>query len=233
MSNIRYFLVFFLAIVLHPTFVRAEFASRMVGSQRFDFVLPQGQCLLVDNNPHDAKFIHTVGTLFKGAQNTLIIATMECGLRAKLRRGESGNILDYAAYYTPDTYVEGTVPGDQAEARKSLCVDMRAQGDATLDGVKDIVAKAAKELRSNMAVSTTKYIGVMDEDEHGCYAALLVGVRGAGDKPILMSSVVTSTVSRSKPLFLAIYSEYKGPETTNAGVRAAQATLEEFDQKNQ
>ncbi len=221
-----------LALVLQAFFANAESVKRTVGSASFNFELPRGQCLLQDNNSSDARFIHTVRTLFAGAKNTLIVATMECGRLARLRNGETGNVLDYAAYYTPDNFVDTTVDGETQSLRKGLCADMRKQGDATLAGVKDIVAEKAKELKAKIAVTSTSYIGVVDEDEHGCYAALLVGVKGADNKPLLMSSIVTSTVLHAKPLFLAIYNEYKGPETTSSGVVRAKQTLAGLDQKN-
>jgi len=230
--QVRKILTVVLALASQVVFAHADTVTRTVGSERFDFVVPKGQCVLEDSNPYDAKFIHVVSTLFQGAKNTLIVATVECGRRARLRKGETGNILNYTAYYTPDSFVNSTVDGETQSLRKGLCADMRKQGDATLAGVKDIVAEKAKELRAKIAVTSTSYIGVIDEDTHGCYAALLVGVKGADGKAILMSSVVTSTVIRSKPLFLAIYSEFKGPETTQAGVDAAKATFFELDQKN-
>ena len=228
----RVALTVLLVFGLSAVSANADTVARWVGSATFYFVVPKGQCVLEDSNPQDAKFIHIVRTLFKGAQNTLILATAECGRRARLRNGETGNILNYAAYYTPDTDITGTVEGDTQTQRKNLCADMRKQGDATLSGVKDIVAEKAKELRAKIAVTSTSYIGVLYEDTHGCYAGLLVGVKGADNNVILMSSIVTSTVSHSKPLFLAIYDEYKGPATSTAGVEAAKATMAEFDRKN-
>ncbi|MGO8953371.1 MAG: hypothetical protein ACLPWS_16920 [Rhodomicrobium sp.] len=219
------------ALALQAVSASADSVTRTVGSESFDFVVPKGQCVLEESNPYDAKFINVVRTLFKGAKNTLIVATAECGRRATLRNGVTGNVLDYAAYYTPDSNVNSTVEGKTQSLRKSLCADMRKQSDATLENVTDIVAKKAKELRAKIAITSTSYIGVLDEDEHGCYAGLLIGVKGA-NKVILMSVIVTSTLSHAKPLFLAIYHEYNGPSTTTAGVQAAKATLAEFDKKN-
>jgi len=230
--QVRKVLAVLFAVALQAAFAHADSVTRAVGSESFDFVVPKGQCVLEESNPQDSKFIHTVSTLFKGAKNTLIVATMECSRRARYRNGETGNVLNYTAYYTPDSYVNSAVDGETQSLRKGLCADMRKQSDATLENVPDIVARKAKELRAKIAVTSTSYIGVLDEDEHGCYAGLLVGVKGASDKVILMSSIVTSTVSHGKPLFLAIYHEYDGPVTTAAGVQAAKATLAEFDKKN-
>jgi hypothetical protein len=220
------------AVLLPVASAQADSVTRSLGGKELDFVIPGGHCLLEDSNSYDAKFINVIRTLFKGANNTLIAATAECGARARLRNGYTGRILDYAAYYTPDNLVSETFDSDIKALRKSLCDDMRQQGQSSLADVKDIVAAKAKELRAKIAVTSTNYIGVLDEDDHGCYAALLVGVKGSDNSPILMSSIVTSTAVATKVFFLAYYAEYKGPETTTAGVRASKRVIEELDRKN-
>jgi hypothetical protein len=99
-------------------------------------------------------------------------------------------------------------------------------------GVKDTVAKVAKEIKADVAINSTKYIGVLDEDEHGCYAGLLIGVQGADKKPLLMSSVVTSTVVHGKMIFLAVYNEYSNPEVITALLQNAKNTMLDLDRKN-
>jgi hypothetical protein len=210
----------------------ADSVTRFLGSAEFDFVIPKGHCLLEDSNSRDAGFINVVRTLFKGANNTLILATAECGARTKLRSGSNESLLNYAAYYTPDNLVASTFEGETGALRKDLCNEMRKQGQSTLADVKNIVAKKAKELQRNFAVTSTNYIGVIDEDDHGCYSALLVGVKGSNSANILMSSVVTSTVIHSKIFFMAYYSEYKGPETTEQSVQASKVAAAELDKKN-
>jgi hypothetical protein len=226
--------IFFLSLALPFSIAaaNADSVTRSLGAANLDFVLPKGHCLLEESNSYDARFINVVRTLFQGAKNTLILATAECGTRARLRSGAGEKVLNYAAYYTPDNLVADTVAGETKALRKSLCDDMRKQGQATLAGVKDIVAEKAKELRAKIAVTSTNYIGVIDEDDHGCYAALLVGVKGGDNSVTLMSSIVTSTVIHSKVFFMAYYSEYKGPKTTQLGVQASKDTAAKLDKRN-
>ncbi len=226
-------LVIQLALAVQLISAHAESALRSVGGVSFDLAIPKGHCVLDESKTQDARFAHILRTLLKGANNTLIVASVECGRLARLRRGDNGNLTDYSTYYLPDSVLNTTLPGDTKANRKSLCNDMRKQGQSTLAGVKDIVARKAKELKADIAVSSTKYIGVVDEDDHGCYAALLVGVKGADGANILMSSIVTSTVVRSKVLFMAIYSHYVSPDTTREGVQLAKETAAELDISNQ
>ncbi|HZV22060.1 MAG TPA: hypothetical protein VE986_11010 [Hyphomicrobiales bacterium] len=220
------------ALILPAAPALAETASRVVGSDSFNFAVPTQFCVLSDSNPRDLQFINVVRRLLQGANNKLILVMVDCQRLKTYRAGDNGNIVRYAIYYTPDPYESGTLQGDNQALRKELCQDMRKQGDATLSGVKEIVAEAAKDLKANIAVNSTKYIGVIDEDSHGCYAALLIGVRGSDGKNLLMSSIVTSTVIHSKPLFFAMYNQYAGPETTQEDVARSKVVAANFDQAN-
>jgi hypothetical protein len=230
--QIRKYLLSAAMLLTLPALANAETATRTVGGASFNFAVPAQFCVLSENNPRDLQFINVVKRLLQGAKNKLILLTVECERLRTFRAGENGNILRYSMYYIPDNFESSTLPGDVPALRKELCIDMRKQGDATLSGVKDIVAQAAKDLNANIAVSSTKYIGVIDEDSHGCYAALLVGVKGADGKNILMSSIVTSTVVHSKPLFFAMYNEYRGPETTQEDVGRSKVMAADLDQAN-
>jgi hypothetical protein len=108
---------------------------------------------------------------------------------------------------------------------------MRKDRDATLAPLKDKMADAAKELNANIAVNSTKMIGVIGEDQHACYTALLVGIRGDNEN-VLMSVLFFTTVVRAKLIFSAIYHEYKGPETTQRSLQEAKSLAAVFDARN-
>ncbi len=232
MMQFQKILLFAAALLLQTPLAQAESTPRKVGETQFNFAVPRDFCVLYKSNSRDALFINVVETLLKGAANNLILLTVNCDRLRTWRDGVAGNILRYAMYYIPTNLEGSSFPGDTQKLRKDLCVDMRKQGDATLAGVKDIVAKAAKDLNANIAVTGTKYVGVVDEDEHGCYAALLINVKGGDGKTIVMSSVVTSTVVHSKPLFFAIYNEYKGPDQAQEDVERSKVVAADFDKAN-
>lgn len=219
------------ALALQSFCAQAENASRNVGSSAYNFAIPAQFCVLSESNSRDLQFINVVKRLLEGANNKLILVTVDCARLKAYREGDNGNITRYAIYYIPTSLENSALPGEMQTLRQQLCQDMRKQGDATLSGVKDIVAKAAKDLNANIGINSTKYIGVVDEDSHGCYAALLIGVKGANGN-LLMSSIVTSTVIHSKPLFFAMYNEYSGPETTQEDVNRSKVVAADFDQAN-
>jgi hypothetical protein len=232
MMQIRKILVVAAALALQTLLVQAENVTRKVGDTEFNFAVPREFCVLEESNARDAIFINVVRTLLRGASNKLILLTVNCKRLKTWREGVAGNILRYAMYYIPDNLENSTLPGDNKKLRNELCQDMRKQGDATLAGVKDIVANAARELNANIAVNSTKYVGVVDEDDNGCYAALLIGVKGGDGKNILMSSIVTSTVIHGKPLFFAMYNQYDGPDTAKEDVDRSRIVAADFDRSN-
>jgi len=214
------------------TFANAAEITRPVGHVKVNFPILNGFCLTEDSNSRDAVFINQMATLLRNSKNRLIVLSMDCGRQKTWRDGDEGNIYDYSSYYIPVAYEAPTLKGNRATLRKTLCNDMRKQGDATLAPIKDIVANAAEELNTNVAVNSTKMIGVVGQDQHACYSALLVGVRTADNENILMSALIIATVVRGKPIFSAIYHEYKGPETTQRSLEEAKSLAAVFDARN-
>ncbi len=230
--TLRHVFVMALAAALPGASACADSVRRSVGGIPFDLALPKGHCVLEDSNSHDAQFIKITSTLFEAAGKTLIVATARCDSRAKLRAGHASRLTNYAAYYVPAPWLNTTLNGHKAALRKEVCNEMRKQGQEAPPDLKDRVAKAAREMNTKIGVTSTKLIGVLDEDDHGCYTGLLIGTKDAGGKVTLVSSVVTSTVLHSKGLFLAYYNDYAGPETARTGVEASKATAAELDRTN-
>lgn len=216
-----------LALATQLSYANAESGTFPIGGVNLTLVAPKGFCMADQSNMADAQFTNLLADLLQRAQNRLIATTIQCDVLQKFRARAVDKVTDYASYYTPFQVEGQSFPGDPTPIRKAICDQMRQQGSASLDGVKDIVAKKAAEMGQNVGVSSTNYIGVLDEDTNGCYAALLVGVRDAKGKNTVMSSIVTSTIVRGKMVFFAYYAEYTGPDTTVASLKAAkEATAE-------
>src|SRR5262249_28991420 len=159
------------AIVLFGLVTVADAAevTRPVGDVKVNFPILDGFCLTEDSNPRDAIFINQMATLLRNAKSRLIVLSMDCGRQRTWREGEEGNIYDYSSYYIHLVNEAPTLKGNKTAFRKSLCTNMRKQGDATLRPIKDIVANAAEELNTNIAINSTKMIGVVGQDQHACY----------------------------------------------------------------
>src|SRR5262249_52070891 len=157
---------------------------------------------------NEAEFVKTVKALMANSGNTVVKVAAECGEIRRRGADRSRRVSDYIVYY----YVNGTetesLQGSAQSQRKDLCDDMRKQGDAAVADVPDIVAKTAKELKSNLTVSGVKVLGVLAEDAHGCYVGLMANTRDGGG-PFTMNVDMLATVIHGRSLFVALYSEFK------------------------
>lgn len=230
---------FFARILLLPlvlaaqvAIAHADSAVRTIGGVNLDLPVPKGYCIADQNNFADAQFIALLSSFLQAGQSRLVMVAVECNSLQKWRAGQIAHIADYATYYVPIASENMPIPGAQGTVRKMFCTEMRKQGSTAADGVKDIIAKKAQEMGQNFGISSTNFIGVMDEDAHGCYGAMLVGVRDQTGTNVIMSAIMNATVVRSKLVFFAFYAEYKGPETTTTGVQTAKTVAVELDAKN-
>jgi hypothetical protein len=193
-----------LALALQIASARSESVVRTVGGVDFNLTVPNNYCALGEEDKRDAVFINAMSTLLRNSGNRLILVMMECEHLKTWRAGVNGPVLDYVTYYIPIANEAATLPGDPQSFRKAICDSLRKQGDfsAALDKAKESVAQSAKELQANIAINNSRFIGVLDEDEHGCYAGLLVGVKGE-QTSVVLSAVVMSTVIHAKPLLIS------------------------------
>lgn len=222
-----------LALALQIGSARSESVVRAVGGVDLNFSVPSNYCALGEDDKRDAVFINAMNTFLRNSGNRLILVMMECARLKTWRAGVNGPVLDYVTYYIPVASEAGTLPGDARSIRKVLCDSFRKQGDfsGALDRAKEAAAKSAKELLANIAIENSRFVGVLDEDDHGCYSGLLLGVKN-GETSVLLSAVVMSTVIHAKPLFSAIYREYKGPESMQSELQVVKAEAAALDAGN-
>ncbi|MGO9985400.1 MAG: hypothetical protein ACLPIX_14490, partial [Rhodomicrobium sp.] len=176
MRSLRTILLVPLALALQVVSAHPESVVRTVGGVDFNLAVPDGSCVLGEDNKRDALFINVISTLLRNSGNKLILLMMECGRLKTWRAGVNGNILNYITYNIPTSNETTVLSGDNQDNRKALCNEFRKQGDSTLSSVKESVAKTAEELHTEMAINSTRLIGVLDEDEHGCYVGILTSV---------------------------------------------------------
>jgi hypothetical protein len=156
---------------------------------------------------------------------------LDCGELQARRADSSISIYNYITYYFV-TSTKDTAVGDMQAARTKLCDDFRQQTDEALRDVPNLVEKTAREMKVKGSVNNTKYLGVLAEDPHGCYAALLINRVEGNGVATLMYSVVLGAVIRHKQLFMAFYSKYGSAQETAKALRLAKTTAAALDAKN-
>ncbi len=230
--QIRIALAALVAALFLPAFAHAEPAAQDARDSGFKYVPPEGHCLLEETNPHDAIGVKFFTTMARSLNGTLIAASVECGLRAIIRKGEGPALTDYAIFYIVQSGNSPPSADTQSERRAFCAAIRRAAGSVDSNFVKDFANAKAKDMRVDLTITGTKMIGVMGEDDHGCYSVMLAGLKEPDGKAVIMSAVMASTVAHRKRLVLALYRQYNGPETTLASIAQAKAALAAFDKVN-
>jgi hypothetical protein len=146
-------------------------------------------------------------------------------------RSASANLWNFMIYYYPSSSEKQILEGDPRPYRHALCDDMRKQTDATVSDVPDVVAKTARELKMNSSTDAPKYLGVLSEDSHGCYSALLQNVR-KGNETHLVQSNILATVVHGKSFFLTMASQYKSPAESEKSLALEKAVAADLDSNN-
>jgi hypothetical protein len=220
-----------IAAACHAGIAKAESQVRSVAGKNVELVIPPGFCAPDTRNAADANFVKGLSTLLKNARNVLVQTYLSCEDRKRRRASAAANIYDYISYYYPTAAASEVLDGDRAGHRKALCGEIRKASIDTKD-VQDSVAKSAEELRRNVAVSNVKDLGVLAEDEHGCYSGILVGVDAGKDNSYLVHAVIGATILNGKYLFFALYSKYVDEAAAAKSLRDARSIATELDSKN-
>jgi hypothetical protein len=202
-----------------------------MGDTTFNLAVPSGYCLPDMRNSADAKFVNFLAKLLENTNNKLIDVVADCREIQGRRRNASQPIYDYMTYYFP-TASENTKLNSDAASRKALCDEMREQTDATLDDVPQIVEKTAREMKMQGGINSTKYLGVLAEDAHGCYAGLLVGTRDGKGNVTLIYTIVVRALVRGKDLWMAVYSRYGTNADSARSLQLAQTMAAEVAARN-
>jgi hypothetical protein len=208
----------------------AGMTTHTVNGRDFKFPIPVGFCTLNPNNSNEAAFANQVRTLMGNAGNTVSEIAADCQELAKFR-SVSANMWNFMIYYYPTSTEKQILEGDPQPHRHALCDDMRKQTDATVSDVPDVVAKTARELKMNSSTDAPKYLGVLSEDSHGCYAALLQNVR-KGNETHLVQSNILATVVRGQSLFLTMASQYRSQAESEKSLAFEKAIAADFDSNN-
>jgi hypothetical protein len=220
------------ALVYSSLAAHGQEITGTMGDTTFNLAVPSGYCVSDPRNPADAQFVNYLAKLLENAKNKLIRTVIDCReLRAR-RADASKPIYDYLNYYFPAASENTKLSGDTQENRKTLCDELRQQSDATLEDVPQIVEKTAREMKMTGGINSTKYLGVLAADPHGCYAGLLVGVRDGKGNVTLIYTIVVRTAIHGKDLWMASYSRYGTNADSAHALQLAQTTAADLDAKN-
>ena len=212
------------AFVFCPVAAHAQSLVGSMGGVNLNLVVPRGYCIPDPDNSADAAFVEFLAKLMENSKNHLMRVVVNCRELQARRSDAKKPIHEYVQFYFPMASEKVTLTGDPETLRKDSCDALRQQDDAALSDVPQITEKTAREMKRNGSVSSTKYLGVLDADAHGCYAGILVGVKDGNGNVTLIYTLAVRTVTHRKDLWIAVYSKYGTAADSTRWLKFAQTT---------
>lgn len=231
MKLLRTLVLFSFALTCCLIAANAKSLVKTVSGKNFDLVLPDGYCVPSLDNAGEAYFVNFLTKLMSNSGNKLVQTGVDCYELQGRHENASAAIFKYVVYYYPTTTENEVLNGDRAAQRSALCNSLRESGDEAVKDVPQEVAKAAKEMKNNAAMTSTKVLGVLAEDAHGCYVGILVGIND-GAHSYMINVTMVSTVIHGRSLYLSLYSKYESPEASARSLQLAKTTAVAMDSKN-
>jgi hypothetical protein len=211
---------------------QAQNLTGQMGQTSFNFFVPQGYCEPNRSSSGERVFVDYINKAMENAGSKVMRIIASCAELQARRANSASNIFDYIVYYFPQSVEDVTLDGNRQANRKAECDDLRRQTDEAIKDVPDIVQRTARDMKVKTAVKSIQYLGVLDEDSHGCYAALLSrNVDGKGSIYVVYVLVVR-TVIHGKDLWVGVYSQYGSGAANTATLQLAKTTAAQLDQKN-
>lgn len=220
------------ALAIWPIPGRAQNLTGTMGETSFDLVVPQGYCVPERASSGERAFVDVITKAMDNAGSKVMRIVASCAALKARHASSSANIFDYIVYYFPKSAENTALDGDRAANRKTECDDLRQQTDEAVKDVPEISERTAREMKLKGSVKSIQYLGVLDEDPHGCYAALLSrNVDGNGGVYVVYI-IVARTVLHHKDLWVGVYSQYASAAANLRTLQLAKTTAARLDQKN-
>lgn len=221
-----------LTFVAWPLPGRAQNLTGTMGQTSFNLSVPQGYCTPERSSSGERVFADYITKAMENSKSKVIRILASCAELQARRANSSTNIFDYMVYYFPQSVENTTLDGDRAANRKTECDDLRHQTDDAIKDVPEISERTAREMKIKGTVKNIQYLGVLDEDPHGCYAALMSrNVDGKGNVYVIYVLVVRTVIHR-KDLWVGVYSQYGSAAANLRTLQLAKDTAAQLDQKN-
>jgi hypothetical protein len=202
-----------------------------IGKTQVGLVLPDGHCELDPGEPADARIMSSIRGAIAGS-NELVASFANCDELKGWRAGIYLTLDHFGQYMTLLQTLNQEIDMPRPAMITEICKQMRAATPAENEA---IVAKAGNRLEvimEGIKVNEQKMLGVVDEDEFGCYSALFQRMQAevGGEKQI--AGVFTTTFVKGKIVYLNLYAPFTGSETVQELLVLQKALTKKFVEAN-
>ncbi|MEZ5773314.1 MAG: hypothetical protein R3D33_00990 [Hyphomicrobiaceae bacterium] len=179
-----------------------------IGEATIKLVTPAGHCVMDAANPADARYIQIVNGLLEQSGNTFLGATADCKQLEVWRNSTDVVLDDSFQFQTRAQFANQDLSAMRSEVISAACATVRSQGEQILAEAGAVAAERIQKLMEGARQDEVRFLGVLEENKDGCYAAMLQKMRTEIGTEKVQIGTIGITIVKGKVLYVALYSPY-------------------------
>jgi len=172
-----------------------------VGGRTVKLIVAEGQCVLDGTEQADRSILDVVTRALAG-QNELLLHTAECANLAEVRRGATAYLDNFAQAQVLIQLKTRDFRGEEGRVVEQVCRYLRTLGEELQKKVGPDIERRIADLALGIGVNEQRQLGVLDQDEHGCYTGTLMGLSTPSGETRLLLGVYAVTVLNGRIVYL-------------------------------
>lgn len=179
-----------------------------IGGRTVRIWAPEGYCPLNPDDASESRILDLVNRALAGTE--LLLYSASCQELADWHGGKIDS-LDHVVNIQVATELKSIdIPDHQRLAViKQLCGVMRQQASADVDWISKDINQRIAEANDVIKINELKFLGVIGEDDNGCYAAMIQKIATEAGTVKAITNVIASTVLAGR----VVYVYHLGPST--------------------
>lgn len=196
---------FLFAALLPALAAHAQSHVASVGGRNVQLVMPEKHCALDRANASDARVIALVERLLAG-QNVLHLSTTDCDALRKWR-GTTKTLSEYTQVQSLIALKDQDFQGKEKSIIQQICAIATQQGGALTAQVEKDMQQRIEAGKEKIKLEAAHFLGVLGEDDHGCYVAMLIRGTTETGAPKAQLCIFANVVLQGKLFYLYRYSD--------------------------
>jgi hypothetical protein len=194
------------ALILAAAVSRASGLAAMIGEAFVKLPPPAGFCELTPSYEFDGRMVSIVSAYLSGSSIRLLAMSADCDQLAEARAGKRRQLDDVTQYQVE--HADMKMPPPFSIARKCSILRITNNSPAETD-IDARFASIAAKIKLNEAAS----VGVIAEDNNGCYTATLQKVRTESGTEKMLVVLRAGTIIGNRAISVQRETVYQNPDT--------------------
>ncbi|MEZ5925120.1 MAG: caspase family protein [Hyphomicrobiaceae bacterium] len=181
--------------------------AAMIGRTQVSLILPDGHCQLDPGEPADARIMSSIRGAIAGT-NELVASFAECNELKGWRAGIYPTLNHFGQYMTLLQTLNQEIDVPSSIMIPEVCKEMRAASPAENQAIISKAGNRLEVIMDGIKINEQKLLGVIDEDDYGCYAAIFQRMQAevGGEKEV--AGVFTTTFVKGKFIYINLYAPF-------------------------